>query len=571
METAPRSPIPRACPLAFPVVPDIRVELAEHLRGHASPVLFVGSGLALRYAGAENWEGLLRHFAGMTDRPYEYYRSRANNDLPTVATGIAEKFNDIWWDRAEFAESRAEYTDSISSNESALKIEVARHLAGAATRLPTSGDLADEIELLSNAVVDVIITTNYDDILPTLFPDFRPFVGQEGLLFANPQGVGELYQIHGSIVQPESLVLTADDYERFDRRNAYLAAKLMTIFVEHPIIFLGYSLSDRNVQSILRSIAGCLTQRNIDQLRDRLIFIEWQGGVESTIGPHTFMIDDFVLPVVQLRVPDFVDVFTVLAQLRRAFPAKLLRRLKEQVYELVLTNDPHQRLVVADIDDATDDRDIDVVFGVGLHAKLSQVGLVGLTRENLINDILGKRASYPARGIVEESLPQILPTSGFVPVHKYLRSIDALDDSGKVKKSAKIDSKVEKMAEKIRAGMPASADIKRKAPSVLSDINSIRELEAAHGAKGVLNYGTCLPEKKVDPEELRTFLNENIDLREDQWLNTQYVKLVCYLDWIENGMRSTSKPAKKAGRSDATAKKPAAQRAHKAAAASKAR
>jgi hypothetical protein len=153
----------------------------------------------------------------------------------------------------------------VEGPESPLKVEVARHLTGLADRLSTMGPLADELNLLRHAVVDAVITTNYDDILPALFPDFRPFVGQDGLLFANPQGIGELYQIHGSVTVPDSLVLTAADYARFEERNSYLAAKLMTIFIEHRVIFLGYSLSDRNVRSILMSIVGCLTPENISR------------------------------------------------------------------------------------------------------------------------------------------------------------------------------------------------------------------------------------------------------------------------------------------------------------------
>jgi len=49
-------------------------------------------------------------------------------------------------------------------------------------------------------------------------------------------------------------------------------------------------------------------------------------------------------------VPDLKEIFEVLAGLKRVFPAKILRCLKEHAYDLVLTDDPHQ-LYVADIED----------------------------------------------------------------------------------------------------------------------------------------------------------------------------------------------------------------------------
>lgn len=42
-------------------------------------------------------------------------------------------------------------------------------------------------------------------------------------------------------------MINKEDYLRFQEKSAYLAAKLMTIFMEYPIIFLRYSINDSNI------------------------------------------------------------------------------------------------------------------------------------------------------------------------------------------------------------------------------------------------------------------------------------------------------------------------------------
>lgn len=514
----------------------VRTKLAAHLHSMTAPFLFVGSGLSRRYIGTQDWEGLLRRFAALTPRPYEFYRTSAEGDLPTVASKIAEVFHDIWWSGEEFNASRRAWAGSMAGTESALKVEVAKHLSS----IPPLSELGDveskELSLLRDAVIDGIITTNYDPLLENLFPDFRAFAGQDELLFANPQGVGEIYKIHGSHSAPDSLVLTAKDYAVFEQRNAYLAAKLMTIFVEHPVVFLGYSLGDRNVMSILRSVAGCLKQENIDELRDRLIFVQWQPEIEPSVEPHTIMMDGgFSLTVLRVSVPDFIDVFTVLSELRRSFPAKMLRRLKEQVYDLVLSDDPHSRLYVADIDDDSLDDDIEVVFGVGVSAQLGQTGYVGLGRWDIIDDVVSGGAALDANVVVKQVLPRLCHNAN-IPVYKYLRTAGLLDEEGNIPDSANVDPKVRRMAAKSADGISTGLTYERAAGRVLEGVSGVADLLEKKGTKEVLNYTVYLSPERVSVDELRAFLVAERDARESSaWNSTQYVKLACFLDWLVYG------------------------------------
>ena len=349
----------------------LQEDLYYHLEQfHTAPFLFIGSGLSRRYLGLEDWDGLLRRFAALTDFPYEYFRSTGNGLPPAIATEIARELHTVWWQNERFEDARNRYRSDVTRSDSALKIEISQYLENVSARRTAGSEFAEELEILAKGTIDGVITTNWDLLLEDVFPAFEVYAGQDELLFSASQGIGEIYKIHGCCSKPNSLIATAQDYERFEKRNPYLAAKLLTIFAEHPIIFLGYSINDQNISTIIQSIALCLTSENINKLRDRLILVRWDSTEEgyrwedSTLVTHGFSI-----PVKTATTNSFLPVFNCLASLPRKFPARVLRRLKEHVYELVHDNDPADRLHVMDIDDDSDISQIKIVYGVGLKVE----------------------------------------------------------------------------------------------------------------------------------------------------------------------------------------------------------
>jgi len=421
----------------------------------ALPYLFVGSGMSRRYLGLPDWPGLLRHFAEEIGVGYDYLAATANGNYPLLARLLAERFHEAWWTEDKFALSRARNSSETPSQESALKIAVSQFIED--HEALTSGrpgvddpDLANEIQLLRAAVIDGVITTNYDSLTDQLFPEFKAYVGQDELMLSDAQFIAEVYKIHGSASRPSSLVLTATDYEEFHQRGAYLAAKLLTIFAEHPVIFLGYSITDEYIQEILQNIALAVGPARLSRLADRLIFVERNTKAsEPEMGPTTMAIGTTGLPILHITLNDFSPLYRVFTRLQRPFPAQVLRELRSFVYDLVAEPHPSREAVAAIPIDAPGAESLKIVFGVGeftpsqVH-QIAELGIQGISRSDLGSDVLGVGGSeYDADSVLRLAVASIRSRSGgsvYIPVFKYLRTVGRVDADGNVDTSGLPDA-----------------------------------------------------------------------------------------------------------------------------------
>jgi len=136
-------------------------------------------------------------------------------------------------------------------------------------------------------------------------------------------------------------------------------SRILTLFLERPIIFLGYSVSDPNIRRILRSISECLENSQLEQLKKRLIFIEWTEDPKAGgISERQFDFDNGKTIIMEnIKLSDYSILYSAILDNTVKYDVKALRRIKSQLYELVKTNKPTEKLLellgfkVADLKD----------------------------------------------------------------------------------------------------------------------------------------------------------------------------------------------------------------------------
>lgn len=492
------------------------------------PFLFVGSGVSRRYLGHEGWEDLLKWAATLTDKHYGYFSGKAGRNFPATASLIAKDFYEIWWTSPKYKASRDKWSDCCKDVTSPLKIEVAQRLS--ASKPVRKLTLTKELKLLGSCQVDGIITTNYDTLLDSIFPKYRVFVGQEDLLLSRAYQLAEIYKIHGSVVEPESLVFCKDDYDRFDEQSPYLVAKLMSVFVEHPVIFLGYSLDDMNIRTILTSLLSCLNMERLEKFKSRFVWVDWDPRRQSPrVDDHVVDLGEGrLLPVIRIRTGDFKPIFDVLAGLERVIPVGILRRLEESVVRIVHSADPRRRIHVAELQDLESFNDSDVVIGIGTHESSScqgAKGYLGINRHDLIKDTLTDEAGWSADKIVRRTLPVVLRSSpsAWVPVRKYV---------------SRAGLPIESVPDSVQRAMAREPITNYSLPPGSEDM-SISELVTEHGLAKALNLLLAFDRSKVNVAELHQLLVENIDVLEahDSNLKTAFAKATVLYDILADRAR----------------------------------
>jgi hypothetical protein len=124
--------------------------------------------------------------------------------------------------------------------------------------------VSENHRLIANLPVSTVWTTNYDNLLETAFQECDKKVDLKhnhfGLAHNKPNRHVVIYKVHGDADHPNEAVLTKEDYELFDQKRQLFSIQLKGDLVAKTFLFLGYSLTDPNIDYILSRIRLLLDQ-----------------------------------------------------------------------------------------------------------------------------------------------------------------------------------------------------------------------------------------------------------------------------------------------------------------------
>ncbi|KPV44079.1 SIR2 family NAD-dependent protein deacylase [Alicyclobacillus ferrooxydans] len=139
----------------------------------------------------------------------------------------------------------------------------------------------------------IIYTTNQDNILEKCFEQFgryyQPVIELEDLAESVPAD-RLLFKYHGDLSRPESVVFTSEDYQtRIDDPDHFLNIRLRSDLLAKNLLFVGYSLRDKNIQLLLSGLHNVFRGK---LPRAYLIAFDYSNELESLCNSYGVTVID---------------------------------------------------------------------------------------------------------------------------------------------------------------------------------------------------------------------------------------------------------------------------------------
>lgn len=349
---------------------------------------------------------------------------------PQLATIIQKQFNDKYFEDDSFENivfTSDEVRLILNNNYDPFKFYIAKQTKDLTIADEKTRNECKEIQYLmkNQNKIAGIITTNYDLLLESIFPDFDVLVGQDNMLTANTNNIFEIFKIHGSADKADSIVITQGDYNYFEKKLKYLSAKLLTLFVEHPIIFIGYNVGDLNIRNILKEISQCLNKKQLEEIKSNFIFVSPAFGQKETIQEKEIEFGNKRIIMTEITIEDFSVLYNALSIIKSSMPIKVVRKLQDMICNFIATTESTNNIIVNINNSNLDGEQLGIYFG-----DISTVSTMGFDYygiDDIIEDILFDNKPFLMNNkLLDKTFKNIRSIAGmtYLPVYKYLNGLN---------------------------------------------------------------------------------------------------------------------------------------------------
>ncbi len=320
------------------------------------PIVFIGAGMPKRYLKSyPNWEELLESLWNEVDNSDFYsHLNILKNDIieknPQMDTGeidflvnikvageIEKKVNEDFH-HGKIKIENLTSKDVYKNNLSPFKKLLAMKFSSYEIETKVMNEFEDFKKMLVKT--QIILTTNYDSLIEDSYNSvikdskLHKYIGQQGF-FEQGVGYAELYKIHGCSQNSESLVINEEDYKKFDSNSVLISAKIISSLLNSPIIFLGYSLTDRNVRKIIKDFTSSLNEKEKVQLENRLIVIQRKEN-QNNIIEEVIIDKDLNCRLTSIKTDNYSEIYRKIQKINQGVTPSEIRRYQHVIRELIV-------------------------------------------------------------------------------------------------------------------------------------------------------------------------------------------------------------------------------------------
>ena len=152
--------------------------------------------------------------------------------------------------------------------------------------------------------------------------------------------------------------------------------------------------------------------------------MEWISLNKSKITTYSISFENGnSVEMTKVNVNDFSELYKAFLENKTKYNSKVLRELKKDIYNLVLTENPKEKMKVVGLENVENYENLDVVLGVGVLKEYGKKGYLAIKAQDLYKDIVFNAGEYDNENIVKVTLPELLKfNSGGLPMYKYIKN-----------------------------------------------------------------------------------------------------------------------------------------------------